>query len=81
MGKHLEPLSDKMHTFTGESHRLFIDGRGFDFQVLEVQPDGTMKLDLQNPDPERPQLRRNCGRLPEGKVIEQHPVGARFRRL
>ena len=56
MEKHLEALPDKTRTFTGESHRIFIDGRGFDFQVLEVQPDGTMKLDLQNPDPELTRL-------------------------
>jgi|TARA_Y100000310_G_scaffold305900_1_gene346572 hypothetical protein len=54
--KHLEPLPDETRTFTGETHRIFIDGRGFDFQVLEVQPDGTMKLDLQNPDPELTRL-------------------------
>ena len=56
MQEHLEPLSEETLTFSGEGHRLFIGGRGFDFQSLEVRPDGTMELDLQNPDPELTRL-------------------------
>ena len=48
MREHLEPLP--------EETRIFIGGRGFDFQSLEVRPDGTMELDLQNPDPELTRL-------------------------
>jgi len=54
--EHLEPLPEETLTFSGEGHRLFIGGRGFDFQSLEVRPDGTMELDLQNPDPELTRL-------------------------
>ena len=56
MREHLEPLPEETLTFSGEGHRLFIGGRGFDFQSLEVRPDGTMELDLQNPDPELTRL-------------------------
>ena len=56
MREHLEPLPEETRTFSGETHRLFIGGRGFDFQSLEVRPDGTMELDLQNPDPELTRL-------------------------
>ena len=56
MREHLEPLPEETLTFSGEGHRLFIGGRGFDFQSLEVHPDGTMELDLQNPDPELTRL-------------------------
>ena len=56
MREHLEPLPEETLTFSGEGHRLFIGGRGFDFQSLEGRPDGTMELDLQNPDPELTRL-------------------------
>ena len=56
MREHLEPLPEETLTFSGEGHRRFIGGRGFDFQSLEVRPDGTMELDLQNPDPELTRL-------------------------
>ena len=56
MREHLEPLPEETRIFSGETHRLFIGGRGFDFRSLEVRPDGTMELDLQNPDAELTRL-------------------------
>ena len=56
MQKHQEPLPEETRTFLGEGHRLFIEGRGFNFQSLKVHPNGTMELDLQNPDPELTRL-------------------------
>ena len=56
MREHLEPLPEETLTFSGEGHRLFIGGRGFDFQSLEVRPDGTMELALQTPAPELTRL-------------------------
>ena len=35
-------------TFVGESHRLFIEGRGFDFEKLVVGSEGKAKLFLNN---------------------------------
>ena len=35
-------------TFEGESHRLFIEGRGFDFEKLVVGLEGKAKLFLKN---------------------------------
>ena len=35
-------------TFDGESHRLFIEGRGFDFEKLVVGHEGKAKLFLKN---------------------------------
>ena len=56
MEQHLEPLPDETRTFSGKTHRLFIGGRGFDFRTLDVRPDGTMELDLKNPEPELTRL-------------------------
>ena len=42
------PTQQRSLTFEGESHRLFIEGRGFDFEKLVVGLEGKAKLFLKN---------------------------------
>jgi len=42
--------NDTMLEFRGASHRLFIEGRGFDFKSLSVNPLGNAKLILLDSD-------------------------------
>ena len=46
-----QPLDNKsIHTFNGQSHRLFIEGRGFDFLKLKVNKKGFAILSLKKSD-------------------------------
>ncbi len=42
--------NDKDICFDGLGHRLFIEGRGFDFRFFKIQDTGSAKLELAGPE-------------------------------
>jgi len=42
--------NDKDICFSGLKHRLFIEGRGFDFRMFKILNDGSAKLELAGPE-------------------------------
>ena len=45
------PAPIDVRSFSGVSHRLFVAGRGFDFQRLAVAPDGWVIVEMETCDP------------------------------
>ena len=42
--------SESVFKFKGEGHRLFIEGRGFDFRFFKIQDMGSANLELTGPE-------------------------------
>ena len=42
--------NDKYVNFNGIKHRLFIEGRGFDFRLFHISNDGSAELELTGPE-------------------------------
>ena len=42
--------NDKDVNFNGIKHRLFIEGRGFDFRFFHISSDGSAELELAGPE-------------------------------
>ena len=42
---------EKDISFSGIEHRLFIEGRGFDFRTFEISHQSIAKLELNGPHP------------------------------
>tara|TARA_B100001750_G_C15427251_1_gene556198 strand:- start:441 stop:749 length:309 start_codon:yes stop_codon:yes gene_type:complete len=42
--------NDKDVNFSGIKHRLFIEGRGFDFRLFHISNDGSAELELSGPE-------------------------------
>ena len=42
--------TDKDVSFSGINHRLFIEGRGFDFRLFQISNDGSAELELAGPE-------------------------------
>ena len=42
--------NDKVIRFDGLKHRLFIEGRGFDFRIFKILSHGSAKLELAGPE-------------------------------
>tara|TARA_B100000700_G_C14698631_1_gene693386 strand:+ start:340 stop:645 length:306 start_codon:yes stop_codon:yes gene_type:complete len=42
--------NDKDVNFNGIKHRLFIEGRGFDFRIFNIASDGSAELELSGPE-------------------------------
>ena len=42
--------NDKDVNFNGIKHRLFIEGRGFDFRLFHISSDGSAELELAGPE-------------------------------
>ncbi len=42
--------NDKDVNFNGIKHRLFIEGRGFDFRFFNISSDGSAELELAGPE-------------------------------
>ena len=42
--------NDNAVNFSGLSHRLFIEGRGFDFRIFQVSNHGSAELELAGPE-------------------------------
>ena len=42
--------NDKEVNFSGIKHRLFIEGRGFDFRSFHISTDGSAEMELAGPE-------------------------------